>query len=119
MARMTKQKQVMHDELAKFSSFFDAYELHEKVAKKNSKIGIATVYRFLNNLEDSGGVHSYLCDNKRIYSFGKKSHIHFTCENCNAKKHIDLKNVDFLKEVVDERICHFQIDLSGLCKNCR
>lgn len=103
------------DALRTFSSFFNAEELHQKVAKKN--IGLATIYRFLKERENQGEVHAYICNKRRIYSLGKKNHTHFSCESCNKVAHLHLKNVDFL-DSIPEKICHFQIDITGICALC-
>lgn len=116
--RLTAQKRMLYTEVEKFSSFFDAYELHAKIDKRKN-IGLATVYRFLNTLEKHGEIHSFMCNNKKIYSHNKTNHVHFTCEKCKKIKHVTLKNVDFLKEISDHKICHFQIELVGFCDQCR
>ena len=119
MERMTKQKKLLHDEINKLSSFFDAYQLHAQIIKKDKRLGLATIYRFLNALENNGEIHSFICDNKKIYSNNKKSHAHFTCEQCGILKHIHIKNADFLNEFVEDEICHFQIELAGICSKCK
>lgn len=116
--RQTRQKQLIEQEIDSFGSFFNAKELYNRVSKKNSFIGIATIYRFLNNLVKKGEIHSFLCDRKTIYSNSKKNHCHFTCEKCGDVKHMDIKKLDFLKKQVDGDICHFQIDVSGKCEKC-
>lgn len=98
------------------NSFFSAEELYLKV--KDKEIGQATVYRFLKDLEEHGKIHSYLCKNKKIYSTKTAMHIHFTCERCNNIKHLTAKNADFLQEIIVDEICHFQINVTGICKNC-
>lgn len=118
MQRMTRQKKLLFETAQTFSSFFDAYELHAKTMKLDKRIGLATIYRFLTTMENDGEIHSFMCGNKKIYSNNKKSHAHFRCEKCGKVKHIDIKNVDFLNESRDE-VCHFQIELSGLCAACK
>ena len=119
MRRMTNQKKLLFAELKLCSAFFDAYKFHARVAKKNKGIGLATIYRFLNTLEADGEIHSFSCDNKKIYSHGSKSHAHFKCEKCGSIKHLKIRNVDFLKEFIADEICHFQIELTGMCEPCR
>ena len=116
--RITKQKRLLQETVSRLTSFFDAYNLHGKVFQSDKRIGIATVYRFLKDLESKGEIHSYLCNNHKIYSSTKDNHIHFTCEKCGTVKHITTKKVDFLQEVINDQICHFQIDVTGICKNC-
>lgn len=116
--RITKQKKDLNDVMSTFSSFFDAEELYAKVSRKNTKIGLATVYRFLKNQEEQGKIHSFMCENRKIYSISKKNHVHFTCEECGKRQHITAKKLDFLKTAVSGKVCHFQIDISGICEKC-
>ena len=115
--RSTKQKQILQECVVAFNSFFNAEELHAKIKKDNPKIGIATIYRFLKNLESQREVHSYTCDRRTIYSISNKNHCHFVCERCGVTKHITVKNLDFLSHTQD-KVCHIQIDVSGICKEC-
>ena len=117
--RITKQKKLLQEEVEKFTAFFNAEELYHKVSRRCQKIGIATVYRFLNDLAAKGEIHSFLCDRRTIYSNSKKNHCHFTCERCGERKHIDIRKLDFLDKQVDGEVCHFQIDVTGVCKKCR
>ena len=119
MVRLTKQKKIMQEELHKTTSFFDASEFQTKVLRHDPHLGISTIYRYLNDVENKGEIHSYLCENRKIYSCNKSHHIHFTCEQCGEKKHLPLKNVHFLKEIVTGEICHFQIDINGVCEKCK
>ena len=117
-SRQTHQKEIINEEIKKFSSFFTADELLEKANKKDKKIGIATIYRFLKEAVNSGTLHSYTCERKTIYSLGKKSHCHFICEKCGKIEHIEIKNIDFIKKQISGSVCHFQIDVTGICEKC-
>ena len=119
VTRKTDQKNFIEEEIKNLRSFFDAEELYKKVSKKNKKIGIATVYRFLKKLTEEGKIHSYSCDRKIIYSSNVKNHCHFICENCGNIKHINLKRLDFIQNEIKEDICHFQIDVTGICEKCK
>ena len=114
-----KRKRIIQGEIRGFSAFFDACELHSKVIKKDKRIGLATIYRFLKSEEKTGTLHSFLCKNKKIYSIHTTNHAHFTCEKCQTTKHLKIKNIDFIKGILDDDICHFQIELTGLCSTCK
>jgi Fe2+ or Zn2+ uptake regulation protein len=116
--RHTKQEEVLSEEIKKLTSFFTAEELFSKVHVRNTKIGIATVYRWLKFLVEQGEVHSYLCERKTIYSTNTKNHCHFCCELCGKKKHINLKNIGVLQEGIKGKMCHFQVDVTGICEEC-
>ena len=117
-SRNTKQKELVEYEINKLKSFFTAEELFEKVKKKDSRIGLATVYRILKKLRDNHELHSYLCERKTIYSKEEKCHSHFICQKCNKIIHFDIDNINFLKKKIKGNICHFQIDVSGVCEKC-
>ena len=118
LSRQTKQKEILIREITKFNYFFTAGDLHSKVRKIDDKIGIATVYRLLKDLRNKNQLHSYLCNKKLIYSIDSKSHCHFTCQKCGKVKHIKMDSIDFIKRNLRINICHFQIDMCGMCENC-
>ena len=41
------------------------------------------------------------------------------CEGCKKIKHINLGQIDFIQKKIKGSICHFQIDVTGLCENCQ
>ena len=116
---MTNQKKLLIEEIKSFSSFFNAIDLYNNIIKKNPKVGLATVYRFLSSLENNGNIHSFVCENRKIYSMNKTNHAHFTCKTCGKLKHINIKNIDFLDEITGDEICHFQIELTDTCSECK
>ena len=115
-SRNTIQKELLEEYTNKMPPFFTADTLFSKV--KNKNIGIATVYRFLKQKTKQHLLHSYICEKKTVYSKQKTNHCHFTCQICKRSFHFDTKNIDFLKKDLDAQICHFQIDVTGVCKEC-
>ncbi|MEM3154872.1 MAG: transcriptional repressor [Candidatus Woesearchaeota archaeon] len=117
-SRNTYQKNLIREEISKAKGMFSVGELHNRVLLKDSRIGIATVYRFLREAKDAGGIHSYECEGKAIYSVAKKDHCHFTCKKCGKVAHFDVHSIDFIREKVDGSVSQFQISVEGLCRNC-
>lgn len=118
LSRETQQKRIIESEVNKMSSFFTGEDLFKKVHKLNNQIGLATVYRFLKNLREKKLIHAFTCEKKLIYSKDTKSHCHFICEKCNKTVHIDIKDIKSLKKSLSGEICHFQIDIYGVCEKC-
>ncbi len=116
--RFTSQKAILESEIGEFTSFFTAEELHGKITRSFPKIGIATIYRYLKSAVEHNEVHSYQCERRTIYSTNSKNHCHFYCEVCEEKKHISLKNIGALQESIKGKMCHFQIDVVGICEDC-
>lgn len=119
VSRETKQKNILRAEIFKFGSFFRAEDLHKKAMNKDIKIGSATVYRFLKGLARNNQIHSYLCNRKTVYSASEKNHCHFSCQQCGKIMHISIESVDFLKRNFKGEICHFQINVEGICESCK
>ena len=116
--RNTKQKQLLETETKKMNSFFSAEELLDNVRKKDSSMGIATVYRFLRKAVEDGKLYSYLCNRKSVYSNNNKSHCHFECEKTGKIIHFEIDNIDFLRGKIPGSITSFQLEVKGVCKDC-
>jgi Fe2+ or Zn2+ uptake regulation protein len=117
-SRNTKQKELLLNLLNEMETFFSADDLLIKANKKDKKIGIATVYRFLSDLRKNFLVNSYLCNKKMVYS-KEKSHCHFICEKTNKTIHFEIDNIDFLKSKIPGKIKSFQLEIRGICDNCK
>ncbi|MEK6915117.1 MAG: transcriptional repressor [Nanoarchaeota archaeon] len=117
--RETKQKRAIEETIGKTNKFFTAEDLYEKLRKDNPKIGIATVYRFLNELQKERAIHVFVCDRKNLYSKSGMSHSHFICEKCGNVRHIHLDKIDFIKKHLDGDVCHVQVEVSGVCSKCK
>ena len=99
-------------------------DLYERVRKEHSKIGIATVYRTLNLLVDSGLAL------KRDFDTGavtyerrpEEHHDHLICSSC--KKVIEFHNekIEKLQDKVAAKhgfeLTFHKMELYGLCSKC-
>jgi Fe2+ or Zn2+ uptake regulation protein len=88
------------------------------VHKKDDRIGIATVYRFLKNLKENNKIFSYTCNRRKIYSKRNTSHCHFVCEKSGKVIHFDVESLDFLKDKIPGTVNSFQIEVKGTCREC-
>jgi len=116
--RITRQKNILEEELKKVNTFFTAEDLLLKAQVKDKNIGIATIYRFLKDKTSKDNIHSYTCDRRQLYSTQKNNHCHFICTQCGKTTHFNVKEIDFIKGKIDGKICHFQIDIHGICNEC-
>ncbi len=117
--RLTIQKKMMRREIKSFNNFFSAEDFFKRVASKDRKIGIATVYRFLKNLREMNKLYAYVCDRRFVYSRKKVSHCHFICEETGKVIHFDVDSLDFLKDKIPGEIRSFQLEVRGSCNECR
>lgn len=120
-SRNTVQKEILNEQIKKLNSFFTADELLKSANRKDSRLGLATVYRFLNEMVKKRKIHSYVCDRKTLYSLEKKSHCHFICEKTGKLIHFEIHNLDFLKKIKDKipgKITCVQLEIRGICDDC-
>jgi Fur family ferric uptake transcriptional regulator len=118
-SRITRQKKLIQQKLREFKTIFTAEDLHTAVRKKDKNIGIATIYRYLKNNSVDERIHSYLCNRHHVYSTNTDNHCHFTCNICGKTEHFNISEIGFIKSRVRGDICHFQIDVYGICLKCR
>jgi len=116
--RITRQKELIEQELSKINSFFSAEDLYNKVKEKDKNLGMATIYRYLKKANDNGELFAYTCNRRTVYSKGKKSHCHFECEKTGKIIHFEIDNIDFLKDKIPGEISSFQLEVKGICKEC-
>ena len=122
--RMTRQREVVLDELSKTRGHPKADEIYQMVRNKMPHISFGTVYRNLRLLKDLGLV--------RELSFGKnfsryeafsENHQHFTCTTCSRVMDIDEPlavstsgvTVSEEKMLVDE----YRLEFYGTCSDCQ
>lgn len=100
-------------------------DLYKKVQKINPKIGIATVYRTLNLLVDSGLAE------KRHFDTGattyepasEKHHDHLICLSCHNVVEFKNDKIEALQEEVAKKhrytLKSHKMELYGVCSTCR
>jgi len=120
-SRKTIQKELIEKAVNSINSFFTAEDIYKLIKKEDSKIGIATVYRFLNSLKKENKIYSYICDRKTLFSKERNSHCHYTCEKTGKIIHFEIDNLEFLKEIkrkIPGTIKSIQLEVKGICDDC-
>ncbi|MFH1174541.1 MAG: transcriptional repressor [archaeon] len=113
-SRWTRQKELLKNTLHGMSGFFSADDL----AAKLPSIGIATIYRFLREQRAQRQLHAFMCGNVTVYAREKNMHCHFTCMRCHKTIHVDLQRIADIKRSIKGELCHFQLDMTGVCERC-
>ena len=105
-----------------------AAALAEELRRSGSPVGLATVYRQLEKLEQAGQVHKVNTEAGAFYQFcplGDSAHkdcFLLRCETCGRIVHLDCSHLQALCGHLETEH-HFRIDprrtiLTGLCQNC-
>jgi len=123
--RATPQRQAVLDALAGVEDFRSAQQVHELMASRGSRIGLATVYRTLALYADHGLVDVLRSeDGEAIYRrCSETHHHHLVCRSCGATVEVEGPAVERWTSAIAAE--HGFADLShtleivGTCADCR
>jgi Fur family ferric uptake transcriptional regulator len=110
--------------LERLDGFQSAQDLHVELKAQGERVGLATVYRGLQNLAENGEVDVLRNDNGeatyRLCSSGH--HHHLVCRRCGRTVEIDSANVEeWMRETASRhgfvQVSH-AVELFGLCEVC-
>lgn len=124
----TKTRTIIDEEIIKFPNGFTIKELKEKLDERGLKVGLTTIYRRLEQLENENVVTKYFDDNniskyKYANDCSSQRHFYLKCVKCKKMIHIDCECIDsFFSHVVSKH--KFYINnknnvFLGLCNNCK
>lgn len=126
--KMTGQRQEILCLLReKSNEHLSAEELHAFLKARNSRTGIATVYRTLALLEGLDVVRRIYLDDGRIrYQYEelneKHGHHHLVCDNCSSVEDLQEDLLEELEKQVQMKagfkVLNHSVKLTGLCKRC-
>lgn len=123
--RMTGQRQLLLQLIEEHGGHLDAQELYRLASEQNPRLSLSTVYRTMNLLRDLGLVNEvHLGEEHHHYELRPSSeHYHLVCINCGGVVEIGGQSIEQLKAAVAEQhdfeITQAQVDLVGLCGECR
>ncbi|WP_458700797.1 Fur family transcriptional regulator [Sulfurospirillum sp. 1307] len=86
-------------------------EMYENIKKDNPSISLATVYKNVNVLRDSGLVIEINIPSKKMrYDYLSKPHIHIVCSGCGHVEDLDYDKNLFDYQVKLEKSKNIQLD---------
>lgn len=104
-----------------------AADLAEELRRAGSPVGLATIYRRLEKLEQAGRIHKVTTEEGAFYQYcphPSESHSCFLlrCEDCGRIVHLDCSHLQGLYDHLETEH-HFRIDprrtvLTGRCAAC-
>jgi Fur family ferric uptake transcriptional regulator len=122
--RMTRQRQVILEELRKVKSHPTADEIYRKVRRRLPRISLGTVYRNLEVLSDSGSVSKLdLARRQRRFDGDVTPHYHVRCVQCQRVEDVMAEPQTKLEESLAEgtgyRIIGHRLEFIGICPRCQ
>lgn len=123
--RHTEQRNIILEECLRSKKHFSAEEIYSIIRKKNPEIGIATVYRTLKLLHESGICSELVFDDgiTRYEPVKEEHHDHLICEKCGKIVEIVSPVIeDMQMEIADRNgftITRHRLEIYGKCQACR
>jgi Fur family ferric uptake transcriptional regulator len=122
--RDTRQRRALRDRLDDSETFVSARQLHDDLRAGGDKVGLATVYRTLQAMLESGEVDAVRSDDgETLYrKCGPRHHHHLVCRNCGLTVELDGPSVErWATKAADDNgftdVKHV-VELFGLCASC-
>lgn len=125
MQRNTWQREAVRAALDQADAFVSAQHLHQLLREEGSTIGLATVYRTLASLSESGQADSLQSpEGENLYRSceSKGHHHHLICRICGDTRELSATVVEkWTKRVGAEygfADVEHVVDLFGVCQSC-
>jgi Fur family ferric uptake transcriptional regulator len=122
----SKVRDLVVDTFLATDEHLDLAAILERVKRKNSAVGFATVYRTMRLLEEAGLAQSRdFGGGTTLYEpcHGRAHHDHLVCERCNSITEFVNDNIECLQEKVATdhgfELRRHRLELFGLCARCR
>jgi len=124
MSKKSKQREAIVRVLRSTSSHPSAEWIYEQVKKEIPNIGLATVYRNLRLLKESGEVSEILTSKATSRFDGNTNqHYHFRCDRCGQVLDLDEPIDTTIEAKIAKRtglkVTHHYLELGGLCLDCQ
>lgn len=121
--RLTTQRQIILEELAKVTSHPTANEVYDMVRRRLPHIGLGTVYRNLELMADSGVILKLeVGGTQKRFDATVAPHYHVRCSGCGRVDDIEMPVQHHITEAArqasDYEILSHHIEFSGLCREC-
>lgn len=124
--KYTKEREEIIKAVVKLKKHFNAEEIYQQLLKQRSNVSLATVYRTIPLLIDSGIIMETLhCQEKVVFEkvYNKRHHDHLICVKCG--KIIEFYNEDV--EKLQNEIClryyftptEHRLEIKGYCQKCQ
>jgi len=121
--RMTRQRQVILEELRNVNTHPSADEIYEMVRKRLPRISLGTVYRNLEILAQSGEIQKLeLGSTLKRFDGVPRDHYHIRCIRCDrvidAPLDFSSKMDHDIQAATDFKIIGHKLEFIGICSAC-
>ncbi|HEB68713.1 MAG TPA: ArsR family transcriptional regulator [Desulfobulbus sp.] len=123
LLRMTHQREVILDEIKKSTTHPTADELYERIKKKLPRISLATVYRNLEIMSESGLINKLeISGRQKRFDWDLEQHDHIYCVQCHRVDNIDLADKKDVTLPPEQNrgymVSGCRVEFYGICPKC-
>ena len=121
--RMTNQREIILQELRKSGKHLTADGLYERVKKIMPRISLATVYRNLETLSETGIIAKLeISGRQKRFDYDVSEHDHIYCVQCHKIDNVELDREVFgySADIFAQgyKITGYRLQLVGICPVC-
>ena len=119
--RMSRQRQVILEEVWNVRTHPTADEVYEMVRLRLPKVSLGTVYRNLDRLSREGLISTIEGAGQRRYDGEMDEHVHLRCTVCSYIGDVDSASIlpGLLKDLAgDFEVSSCQVEFQGVCGEC-
>lgn len=123
--RRTRQRTEIRDAVEASTSFATSQEIHDRLRRDGSTVGLATVYRALQAMASNGEVDAIRTPDGQIAyrTCTPGHHHHLVCRSCGRTVEISLPGLeDLTRSIAGEygfaEIDH-EVEFFGTCADCK
>ncbi|MDX2008978.1 MAG: transcriptional repressor [Myxococcaceae bacterium] len=124
--KSTRQRNLILDTFFQLDGHFSVEQLWGKVRELDPRVSVATVYRTMKLLAESGLAHAQnFGDGQTRYepAIGREHHDHLICTRCGTIVEFENDRIEAMQEAVARkhgfRVTSHKMELYGLCRACQ
>ena len=124
--KSTRQRALIIESFFQIGGHLSVEELWSRVRSQDSKVSVATVYRTMKLLSESGLVHARnFGDGQTRYevAVGRHHHDHLICTRCKTIVEFENDRIEAMQDAVARKhgfkVTSHKMELYGLCRNCQ
>ncbi|OIO34635.1 MAG: hypothetical protein AUJ70_00645 [Candidatus Omnitrophica bacterium CG1_02_40_15] len=125
--KITPKRKATIELFSKKKSYLSPQEVLEKLGNHFPGISSSTVYRILEELQDTGILIKIEHEDRQLYYFlcrmPDQHHHHFICRKCRRIEEVELCNLKELERFISKnlncKVENHSVRLEGLCSHCK
>jgi Fur family ferric uptake transcriptional regulator len=124
--KSTRQRALIVDTFFQAGGHVSVEDVWSRVRKLDARVSVATVYRTMKLLAESGLAHARnFGDGQTRYeaAIGREHHDHLICTSCGKIIEFENDRIEAMQEMVAKRhgfrVTSHKMELYGLCRDCQ